>query len=103
MWHSSPLLEHPCLAPPSKHALLDLPRSPNMLGKNLDAFHSTLGFVRIMDKKIGFFNQFFGEKSVFSSAGKDFRVEKSEVKKSVKNRRFFLEKKILIFSLVPKI
>ena len=42
-----------------------------------------------MDKKIGFFDRFFGEKSVFGGAGKDFRVEKSEVKKSAKNRRFF--------------
>ena len=42
-----------------------------------------------MDKKIGFFGRFFGEKSVFGGAGKDFRVEKSEVKKSEKNRRFF--------------
>ena len=45
--------------------------------------------VLTMDKKIGFFNRFFGEKSVFGGAGKDFRVEKSEVKKSAKNRRFF--------------
>ena len=38
------------------------------------------------DKKIDFFGRFFGEKSVFGGAGKDFRVEKSSAKKSVKNR-----------------
>ena len=42
-----------------------------------------------MDKKIVFFGRFFGEKSVFGGAGKDFRMEKSEVKKSEKNPRFF--------------
>ena len=42
-----------------------------------------------MDKRIVFFNRFFGEKLVFGGVGKDFRVEKSEVKKSEKNRRFF--------------
>ena len=38
------------------------------------------------DKKIDFFDRFFGEKLVFGGAGKDFRVEKSSAKKSVKNR-----------------
>ena len=38
-----------------------------------------------MDKKI----VFFGEKTVFGGDGKDFQVEKSEVKKSEKNCRFF--------------
>ena len=33
------------------------------------------------DKKIDFFGRFFGEKSVFGGAGKDFRVEKSSAKK----------------------
>ena len=36
------------------------------------------------DKKIDFFGQFFGEKSIFGGAGKDFRVEKSFAKKSGK-------------------
>ena len=31
-----------------------------------------------------FFGRFFGEKSVFGGAGKDFRVEKSSAKKSEK-------------------
>ena len=44
------------------------------------------------DKKIDFFGRFFDEKSVFDGAGKDFRVEKSSAKKSVKNHRFFGEK-----------
>ena len=39
------------------------------------------------DKKIDFFGRFFGEKSVFSGGGKDFRVEKSSAKKSEKNRQ----------------
>ena len=55
-----------------------------------------------MDKKIGFFDRFFDEKSVFGGAGKDFRVEKSEGKKSAKNRRFFLEKQISDFFLGSK-
>ena len=38
-------------------------------------------------KKNDFFSRFFGEKSVFGGAGKDFRVEKSSAKKSVKNRQ----------------
>ena len=42
--------------------------------------------VRSNDKKIDFFGRFFCEKSVFGGAGKDFRVEKSSAKKSVKNR-----------------
>ena len=33
------------------------------------------------DKKIVFFGRFFGEKSVFGGAGKDFWVEKSSAKK----------------------
>ena len=48
-----------------------------------------------MDKKIVFFGRFFGEKSVFGGTGKDFRVEKSEVKKSEKNR--YISDKIPIF------
>ena len=42
--------------------------------------------VMLKDKKIDFFSRFFDEKSVFGGAGKDFRVEKSFAKKSVKNR-----------------
>ena len=44
---------------------------------------------KTMDKKIVFFGRFFEEKSVFGGVGKDFRVEKSKVKKSEKNRLFF--------------
>ena len=44
-----------------------------------------------MDKKIADFGRFFREKSDFDGAGKDIGMEKSEEKKSVKNRRFFLE------------
>ena len=40
----------------------------------------------LKDKKIDFFGRFFG------FDGKDFRVEKSSAKKSVKNCRFFGEK-----------
>ena len=43
-----------------------------------------LGDATCKDKKIDFFGRFFGEKSVFDGAGKDFRVEKSSTKKSVK-------------------
>ena len=43
----------------------------------------------IKDKKIADFGRFFGEKSDFGAAGKDFRVEKSDGKKSWKNHRFF--------------
>ena len=42
-----------------------------------------------MDQKIIFLGRFFGEKLVFGGVGKDFRVEKSEVKKLEKNRQFF--------------
>ena len=45
-----------------------------------------------MDKKIADFVRFFGEKLDFGGAGKDFGMEKSEVKKSVKNRRFSRKK-----------
>ena len=41
------------------------------------------------DKKIANFGRFFGEKSDFGGVGKDFGMEKSGVKKSEKNRRFF--------------
>ena len=44
-----------------------------------------------MDKKIAFFGRNFGEKSVFDGAEKDFGMEKSGVKKSWKNRRFFAD------------
>ena len=46
------------------------------------------------DKKIVFFGRFFGEKSIFGWVGNDFGKEKSEVKKSEKNRRFFGKKPI---------
>ena len=42
-----------------------------------------------MDKKIADFGRFLGEKSDFGGAGKDIGMEKSEEKKSAKNRRFF--------------
>ena len=42
-----------------------------------------------MDKKIADFGRFFGEISDFGGAGKDIGMEKSEIKKSAKNRRFF--------------
>ena len=48
------------------------------------------------DKKIAFFGRFFGKKSVFNGAGKDFRVEKSSTKKSWKNRRFFRNGRFLV-------
>ena len=35
------------------------------------------------DKNIDFLGRFFGKKSVFGGAGKDFRVEKSSTKNSV--------------------
>ena len=41
------------------------------------------------DKKIAEIDRFFGEKSDFGGPGKDFVVEKSDGKKSAKNRRFF--------------
>ena len=37
---------------------------------------------RSMDKKIADFVRFFGEKSDFGGAEKDFGMEKSEIKKS---------------------
>ena len=40
-------------------------------------------------QKIADFDRFFVEKSDFGGAGKDFGIEKSGVKKSEKNRRFF--------------
>ena len=43
------------------------------------------------DQKISFFGRFFGEKSVFGWVGNDFEKEKSFVKKSAKNRRFFAD------------
>ena len=42
-----------------------------------------------MEQKIVDFDRFFGEKSDFGGAEKDFWMEKSGVKKSEKNRRFF--------------
>ena len=39
--------------------------------------------------KSRFFGRFFGEKSVFDWVENDFGKDKSEVKKSEKNRRFF--------------
>ena len=45
--------------------------------------------VLTMDKKIADFGRFFGEISDFGGAGKDIEMEKSEIKKSAKNRRFF--------------
>ena len=51
----------------------------------------------VRDKKIAEIGRFFGEKSDFGGPGKDFAVEKSDGKKSAKNRRFFLEKKISDF------
>ena len=42
-----------------------------------------------MEQKIADFGRFFGEKSDFGGAGKDFGMEKSGVKKLEKNRRFF--------------
>ena len=48
-----------------------------------------LNLLVIKDKKNRFFGRFFGEKSVFSWVGNNFRKEKSEVKKSEKNRLFF--------------
>ena len=39
-----------------------------------------------MDKKIADFDRFFGEISDFGGAGKDIGMEKSEIKKSTKNR-----------------
>ena len=59
---------------------------------------STLTPLGIKDKKIDCFDRFFGEKSVFGGAGKDFQVEKSFAKKSVKKSgkigkiRYFPEK-----------
>ena len=44
---------------------------------------------RHKDQKIGFFGRFFGEKSVFGWVGNDLGKEKSFVRKSAKNRRFF--------------
>ena len=44
---------------------------------------------RTRDKKIAEIGRFFGEKSDFGGPGKDFAVEKSDGKKSAKNRRFF--------------
>ena len=44
------------------------------------------GWVRTKDKKIADFGRFFGEKSDFDATGKDFGVEKSDGKKSWKNR-----------------
>ena len=41
-----------------------------------------LGWGISKDKKIDFFGRFFGEKSVFGGAGKDFQVEKSSTKKN---------------------
>ena len=41
------------------------------------------------DKKIAEIGRFLGEKSDFGGPGKDFAVEKSDGKKSAKNRRFF--------------
>ena len=41
------------------------------------------------EQKIADIGRFFGEKSDFGGLGKDFAVEKSEKKKSAKNRRFF--------------
>ena len=62
-----------------------------------------------MEKKIADFVRFFGEKSDFDGAEKDFGMKKSEVNKSEKNRRFFfdknrffLEKKIYDFFPVSK-
>ena len=57
------------------------------------------------DKKIDFFGRFFGEKSIFGGAGKDFRVEKLSAKKlgkiadfSAKNRKNpIFSRKNLIF------
>ena len=46
-------------------------------------------YIKTKDKKIADFDRFFGEKSDFGGAGKDFGMEKSGVKKSEKNRRFF--------------
>ena len=42
-----------------------------------------------MDQKIADFGRFFGEKSDFGCAGKDFGIEKLGVKKAEKNHRFF--------------
>ena len=51
------------------------------------------------DKKIGKNRRFFGEKSFFGGAGKDFRVEKSFAKKSEKIADFSTKnRKIPIFS-----
>ena len=49
------------------------------------------GVVTIVHKevKIDFFDRFFGEKSVFGWVGNEFGKEKSEIKKSEKNRQFF--------------
>ena len=54
------------------------------LGYCLKQCHDT------MEQKIADFGRFFGEKSDFDGAKKDFGMEKSGVKKSEKNRRFFL-------------
>ena len=45
--------------------------------------------IEIMDKKIADFGRFFGEISDFSGTEKDIGMEKSEIKKSAKNHRFF--------------
>ena len=53
----------------------------------LSSFGSGIGITK--EVKIGIFGRFFGDLSVFGWVGNDFGKEKSEEKKSEKNRRFF--------------